>query len=99
MVMDQNGYMVGIPTQIGNGIDETVVDCRIVADTDGNGKVNQGDACVPTGGFVNALRPINLALPMIRAAMAAVIPTALPTASPEVPLGVTPSLIPTATLP
>jgi S1-C subfamily serine protease len=99
MVMDQNGYMVGIPTQIGNGVDEVVVDCRVVADTDGNGRIGNGDMCIPTGGFVNALRPINLAMPMIQAAIGA---TSSATTSTETPIGtpaVTLTAIPTATLP
>ncbi len=37
-------------------------------DTNRDGYIDQNDDCVPTGGFINALRPINLALEMIEAA-------------------------------
>jgi hypothetical protein len=36
-----------------------------VADTNGDGHVNNRDICVPVGGFINALRPVNLAIPLI----------------------------------
>ncbi len=60
--------MVAIPTQLGNGDNEEVVDCRVIADTNGDGNVNQRDACVPVGGFINALRPVNLAYEIIESA-------------------------------
>lgn len=67
--LDQFGRLVGIPTQLGYGQDEgNMVDCRVIADTNGDGKVNDRDVCVPVGGFINALRPINIALPMIEEA-------------------------------
>lgn len=62
------GQLVGIPTQLGYGGEESFVDCRIVADTNGDGQVNGWDSCIPTGGFINALRPIHLARPLIEAA-------------------------------
>ncbi|MFO3796684.1 MAG: hypothetical protein ACK8QZ_05275, partial [Anaerolineales bacterium] len=34
----------------------------------GDGKINSEDVCIPIGGFINALRPVNLALPLIEAA-------------------------------
>jgi hypothetical protein len=39
-----------------------------VRGTNRDGDIDQNDDCVPTGGFINALRPINLALEMIEAA-------------------------------
>jgi hypothetical protein len=45
------------------------VDCRSLADTDRDGDIDGDDNCVPVGGFINALRPINLALPLIEAAI------------------------------
>ena len=70
MALDQYGRLVAIPTQLGYGqFEGELVDCRIVADTNGDGDVNQKDVCVPVGGFINALRPINLARPLIERAL------------------------------
>ena len=66
--MDGQGYIIAIPTQLGSGGDEQYVDCRVIADTNRDGEVNSLDSCVPTGGFINALRPIKLAVPLIEAA-------------------------------
>lgn len=68
LVIDEEGRMVAIPTQIGYGKFTDMVDCRLLADTNLDGRVNQRDTCVPVGGFINALRPINLAWPLIEAA-------------------------------
>ncbi len=65
LVLNSNGQMIAIPTQLGSGVEDEVVDCRVITDTNGDGKINQFDACVPVGGFINALRPINLARAMI----------------------------------
>lgn len=64
------GELIGIPTQLGYGGNDQFVDCRVLADTNGDGRVDSRDACVPTGGFINALRPVNLALPLIERAKA-----------------------------
>jgi len=67
----QQGEIIGIPTQLGSGdINVDIVDCRRLADTNRDGFINESDNCVPTGGFINALRPINLAIPMINGAKA-----------------------------
>jgi S1-C subfamily serine protease len=70
LATDSAFRLVGIPTQVGAG-EETgdVVDCRPLADTNRDGYVDDYDTCVPTGGFINALRPINLAIPLINAAI------------------------------
>ncbi len=69
MAVDTEGRLVGIPTRAGSGNSNVeVVDCRFMADTNGDGQINQQDMCVPLGGFINALRPINLASAMIEAA-------------------------------
>jgi S1-C subfamily serine protease len=68
LVANSQGQLIGIPTQLGYGGDDQFVDCRVLADTNRDGVVNENDSCVPTGGFINALRPINLALPLIKAA-------------------------------
>ncbi|BCY19397.1 hypothetical protein hrd7_32460 [Leptolinea sp. HRD-7] len=62
------GELVGIPTQLGSGTEAGIVDCRTLADTNRDGVINEYDTCVPTGGFINSLRPIKLALPLIEAA-------------------------------
>jgi len=65
------GEIIGVPTQVGSGdIEDSVVDCRPLADTNRDGVIDDSDNCVPTGGFINAVRPIDLALPMIEAARA-----------------------------
>jgi S1-C subfamily serine protease len=68
LAADANGYLIGVPTQLGYGGDDQFVDCRVLADTNRDGVVDEQDNCIPTGGFINALRPINLAMPMIEAA-------------------------------
>ena len=65
------GEIIGVPSQVGSG--DTfgeVVDCRRLADTNRDGVIDERDNCVPTGGFINALRPINFAIPLIEAAQA-----------------------------
>jgi S1-C subfamily serine protease len=68
LVADESGMLIAIPTQIGSGGEGDVVDCRAIADTNRDGVVNSLDTCVPTGGFINALRPIDFAQPLIEAA-------------------------------
>lgn len=69
LAVDSQGQIVGIPTQIGYGeASLDIVDCRPVRDTNRDGYIDNDDDCVPTGGFINALRPINLAWEMIEAA-------------------------------
>ncbi len=61
-----NGDLIGVPTRV--GVSDKTVDCRPVADTNGDGTLDEKDSCVPIGGFINALRPVNLAEPLIEAA-------------------------------
>jgi S1-C subfamily serine protease len=68
LAADSDGNIVGVPTQLGYGGEDQFVDCRVLADTNRDGRVDDSDNCIPTGGFINALRPINLALPLISAA-------------------------------
>jgi len=68
LAMDATGKMVAIPSQLGSGDEQAVVDCRVIADTNGDGNINDRDMCIPVGGFINALRPIKLALPLIQTA-------------------------------
>ena len=73
LAADPLGYLIGIPTQLGYGGEDQFVDCRVLADTNRDGLVDDRDNCVPTGGFINALRPINLAFPLIDAAKAGMV--------------------------
>ncbi len=81
--VNELGELVGIPTQLGAGGDERYVDCRRVADTNGDGVIDENDSCVPTGGFINALRPVNLAKPLIEAARQGLVRPFAPSPSPE----------------
>lgn len=62
------GYIVGVPTSASAGTGGNVTDCRVIQDTNGDGVIDSRDTCIPIGGFINGLRPVNLALPLIRAA-------------------------------
>jgi S1-C subfamily serine protease len=65
------GEIVGVPTQLGSGdIEAGFVDCRTLVDTNRDGVIDENDHCIPLGGFINAVRPITLAQPMIAAAKA-----------------------------
>ena len=68
LAADVDGFLIGIPTQLGYGGEDQYVDCRPLADTNRDGIVDENDDCVAVGGFINALRPVNLAIPMIEAA-------------------------------
>jgi len=69
-----DGQIIGVPTQVGYGGAERFADCRYLADTNGDGVIDQDDNCIPVGGFINALRPVNLARPLIEAARMGIAP-------------------------
>lgn len=74
--VDTDGRLIGIPTKARASESGPAVDCRPLADTNGDGEVDDQDNCVPIGGFLNGLRPINLASGVIEEANnAEVIPT------------------------
>jgi putative serine protease PepD len=62
------GQIIGVPTIASSGASADVTDCRVIQDTNGDGRLDNSDTCIPIGGFINALRPVNLAMPLIRAA-------------------------------
>lgn len=66
--VNDQGQLVAIPTQASAGADGEVTDCRVVQDTNGDGSIDQNDTCIPIGGFLNGLRPVNLAQPLIQQA-------------------------------
>ncbi|MBC7249985.1 MAG: trypsin-like peptidase domain-containing protein [Anaerolineae bacterium] len=68
--VDENGLLVGVPTQA--AVTEQVVDCRPIVDSNGDGRIDENDPCIPIGGFLNALRPVNLAKPLVQAALSGV---------------------------
>jgi len=68
MGVNQDGELVGIATIVTSGsLGGDSVDCRPLADTNQDGRIDQRDSCIPVGGFINALRPVNLALPLLQA--------------------------------
>ncbi len=68
MGTNEDGDLIGVPTIVTSGSETgQSVDCRALADTDRDGDIDSDDNCVPVGGFINALRPINLALPLMEA--------------------------------
>jgi serine protease Do len=70
MAVNGAGELIGVPTQASAGNTEgDIVDCRPVADTNRDGMIDSYDTCVPIGGFINGLRPVNLALPIVEAAL------------------------------
>ncbi|MGC8959005.1 MAG: trypsin-like peptidase domain-containing protein [Chloroflexia bacterium] len=81
--VNDQGELVGVPTQGGAGSTDRIVDCRRIADTNGDGVIDEQDTCVPMGGFINALRPVNLAKPLIEAARRGLGPQPAPRPSPQ----------------
>jgi serine protease Do len=71
-----SGEIIGVPTQVGYGGAERFADCRYLADTNGDGYINENDNCIPVGGFINAIRPVNLAKSLVAAVQSgAAVPT------------------------
>lgn len=66
--VNENGQLVGVPTIAGSGANVDPTDCRVIQDTNGDGFLDEADTCVAIGGFINGLRPINLARALIGAA-------------------------------
>lgn len=62
------GELVGIPTQAAAGTGISPVDARPVVDTNRDGRVDQRDTPMAIGGFINGLRPVNLAKPLLEKA-------------------------------
>jgi S1-C subfamily serine protease len=70
MGVNSRGELIGVPTIVSSGeANADTVDCRPLADTNRDGRVDNSDTCVPVGGFINALRPVNLARPLIESAI------------------------------
>ena len=63
--VSDSGHLVGVPTQAAAGSGITPVDARPVLDTNRDGRVDSRDTPMAIGGFINGLRPINLAIPLL----------------------------------
>ena len=63
--VSQDGFLVGIPTQAAAGSGITPVDARPVLDTNRDGRIDQRDTPMAIGGFINGLRPVNLAIELL----------------------------------
>jgi S1-C subfamily serine protease len=61
------GELIAVPTRA-SATDGDVADCRVVQDTNGDNIVDENDSCIPIGGFINGLRPTNLAAALIEQA-------------------------------
>lgn len=70
LAADNNGHIIGVPTIAAASRDSDTSDCRVVQDTNGDGVIDNNDTCVPIGGFLNGIRPVKLALPLLEAAQA-----------------------------
>jgi len=53
-VLNQNGEIIGVSTLVGVGFQTDAVDCIQFVDTNEDGNIDDKDACVPVGGFLNA---------------------------------------------
>lgn len=66
--VNNQGLLVGVPTQAAAGDNIVPVDARPVVDTNRDGRVDHRDTVMAIGGFINGLRPINVAKPLLRQA-------------------------------
>ncbi len=66
--VNEAGELVGVPTQAAAGTGITPVDARPVVDTNQDGRVDQRDTPMAIGGFINGLRPVNMAKPLLQKA-------------------------------
>lgn len=65
---NREGKLIGIPTIAPTQVGGQPADCRVLQDTNLDGRADQNDACVPVGGFISALRPSRAARGLVRAA-------------------------------
>ena len=70
MALNDDGEVIGIPTRARASDTGPAVDCRQLSDTNGDGQIDDQDNCVPVGGFLNGIRPINLARDLLARAEA-----------------------------
>lgn len=65
---NRDGLLVGIPTTAPLARTIDTANCVQIQDTNGDGLINNSDGCVPLGGAINALRPVNFAQPLLQSA-------------------------------
>jgi hypothetical protein len=65
---NQSGQLIGIPTTAPTRDPQPGATCLPLQDTNNDGLVSASDVCIPTGTFINSLRPSNFARPLLRAA-------------------------------
>jgi len=58
-VLNMNGEIVGVSTLVGISHHADKIDCSILADTNGDGVIDERDPCIPVGGFLNAAATLN----------------------------------------
>lgn len=63
--VNDEGQLIGIPTQAAAGTGVNPVDARPVLDTNRDGRIDERDTPMAVGGFINGLRPVNLAFPLL----------------------------------
>jgi S1-C subfamily serine protease len=68
LAANEAGELVGIPTQSGFRSENQFSNCQAIIDSNRDKKIDNFDDCAPTGGLIDTLLPINLALPLIDAA-------------------------------
>jgi len=71
------GELVAVPTRA-SATEGDVADCRVVQDTNGDNIVDENDNCIPIGGFINGLRPANLATALIEQAQLGEVVSTIP---------------------
>ncbi len=64
---DKNGQLIGIPIS-SPALTESGVQCVTLRDVNGDRLVDDADSCIPISSGSNALRPIQMARPLLRAA-------------------------------
>ena len=68
LAVNSAGQLVGVATAQGFSGDQQFEACHTLVDTNRDGKLDDQDDCIPTGGRINALRPIRMAVPLIAGA-------------------------------
>lgn len=70
MAVDSEGRVIGVSSRARASETAPPLDCRAISDTNEDGTVNDDDVCIPVGGFLNGIRPVNLARPILEQARA-----------------------------
>jgi len=65
---NRQGQLIGVPTTAPLARQTDTSSCARFQDTNGDDLINSADVCIPLGGTINALRPSDFALPLIRSA-------------------------------